>query len=89
MLADLSALAPSLIVAAGFLIGVYLLLRRELAPRRSRRRARSDADRGAGANFAADIPAGRNISGQEDAAPDTSSDDEQSADQPRGTRSHG
>lgn len=89
MLADLSALAPSLIVAAGFLIGVYLLLRRELAPKRSRRRARSDAVRGAGVNPAADMPADRNISGQEDAAPDASSDDEQSADQRSGTRSHG
>lgn len=84
MLADLAALAPSLIVAAGFLAGVYLLLRRELAPRW---RGRAGTGRGAGASPAADMPAYPGISDQEDAAADASSDDEQPADQPGGTRS--
>jgi hypothetical protein len=34
MLQDLAALAPSAIVCAVFLIGVGMLLRRELAPKR-------------------------------------------------------
>jgi hypothetical protein len=41
MLQDLAALAPPAIVCVGFLIGAWVLLRRELAPKR-RSRARSD-----------------------------------------------
>lgn len=80
MLADLAAITPSLIVAAGFLIGLFLLLRREMAPRRRRR---------AGASQAADMPAYRSISDQEDAGPAASCDDEEPADRPSGTRSPG
>ena len=38
MLADLATLTPSLIVCVAFLIGVALFLRREMGPRRGRRR---------------------------------------------------
>lgn len=41
---DLAVLAPSLIVAAAFLFGVFALLRHEMAPRR---RDREDARRAA------------------------------------------
>lgn len=44
MLQDLAALAPPLIVCVAFLVGVGVLVRRELAPRR-RARAR-DANAG-------------------------------------------
>jgi len=43
---DLAALAPTAIVAVAFVVGVWLLLRRELAPRR---RDRMDATSGEGA----------------------------------------
>jgi hypothetical protein len=43
---DLAALAPTAIVAVAFLVGAWLLLRRELAPRR---RARMDQSSGEGA----------------------------------------
>jgi hypothetical protein len=46
MLQDLAALAPPVIVCAAFVIGVWMLLRRELAPKR--RRARAEADAAAG-----------------------------------------
>jgi hypothetical protein len=45
MTQDLAALAPSAIVCVAFLIGAWLLLRRELAPKR---RARAKADAGPG-----------------------------------------
>ncbi|HUD79319.1 MAG TPA: hypothetical protein VMR00_15810 [Streptosporangiaceae bacterium] len=41
MLQDLSALAPPAIVCVGFLIGAWVLVRKELAPRR---RAREKAE---------------------------------------------
>jgi hypothetical protein len=41
MLQDLAALAPPAIVCAGFLIGAWVLVRKELAPRR---RARQEAE---------------------------------------------
>jgi len=44
MTQDLAALAPSAIVCVAFLIGAWMLLRRELAPKR---RARAKADAGA------------------------------------------
>ncbi|HEY2442726.1 MAG TPA: hypothetical protein VGI31_06290 [Streptosporangiaceae bacterium] len=49
MFADLATLAPSVIVCAGFLIGVYALLRREMAPRR-----RSREDEGSAADMSTD-----------------------------------
>ena len=45
MTQDLAALAPSAIVCIAFLIGAWMLLRRELAPKR---RARAKADPGTG-----------------------------------------
>ncbi len=42
MTQDLAALAPSAIVCVAFLIGAWMLLRRELAPKR-RARAKDDA----------------------------------------------
>jgi hypothetical protein len=44
MLQVLAALAPPFIVCAAFLVGVAALVRRELAPRRARRREASGAD---------------------------------------------
>jgi hypothetical protein len=41
MLQDLAALAPPAIVGAAFLIGAWVLVRRELAPKR---RARAQAE---------------------------------------------
>jgi len=38
MLQDLATLAPSAIVCAGFLVGVWMLLRHEMAPKRRSRR---------------------------------------------------
>jgi len=39
MTSDLAALAPSAIVCVAFLIGGWMLLRRELAPKRRKRAA--------------------------------------------------
>jgi hypothetical protein len=45
MLQDLAALAPPAIVCAAFLIGAWVLVRRELAPkRRARRQAAAAAE---------------------------------------------
>lgn len=41
MLQDVAALAPSAIVCVGFIFGAWMLLRRELGPKR-RRRAEAD-----------------------------------------------
>ena len=38
MLQDLAALAPPAIVCAAFLVGAWVLVRRELAPKRRERR---------------------------------------------------
>lgn len=45
MVADLAALAPSVLVAVAFLVGVGWLVRHEMAPRR---RAGADAPKGPG-----------------------------------------
>ncbi|WP_300610135.1 hypothetical protein [Trebonia sp.] len=45
MAQDLAAVAPSAIVCAAFLIGAWMLLRRELAPKR---RSQAKGDAGAG-----------------------------------------
>jgi hypothetical protein len=42
MLQDLAALAPPAIVCAGFLVGAWVLVRRELGPKR-RARVRAEA----------------------------------------------
>jgi hypothetical protein len=38
MLQDLATIGPSAIVCAGFLVGVWMLLRHEMAPKRHSRR---------------------------------------------------
>jgi hypothetical protein len=48
MLQDLATLGPSAIVCAGFLVGVWMLLRHEMAPKRHSQRegqAQSSDDR--------------------------------------------
>jgi hypothetical protein len=57
---DLAALAPSAIVAVAFLVGAWVLLRRELAPRR---RARMDArmDQSSGEAAAPHDPQRKNL----------------------------
>lgn len=46
MMQDLAALAPPAIVCAAFLVGAWVLLRRELAPkRRARAQAVADAEK--------------------------------------------
>ena len=48
MLQDLAALAPPAIVCAAFLVGAWVILRRELAPkRRARAQAATAAEKGA------------------------------------------
>jgi hypothetical protein len=79
-LQDLAVLTPSLIVCAGFLIGVVALLRHEMAPKRRNR----EDDRGA-----SDKSASGTISGQEEAAPSTTSAHEEVADPPTARRSPG
>jgi hypothetical protein len=48
MLQDLAALAPPAIVCAAFLVGAWILVRRELAPKRRQRRqpGTASAERG-------------------------------------------
>jgi hypothetical protein len=59
MMQDLAALAPPAIVCVAFLVGVWVLVRRELAPKRrarvqaeavadERERERADHEQGAG-----------------------------------------
>jgi hypothetical protein len=48
MLQDLAALTPPLIVCVAFLVGVGVLVRRELAPRRQARRSLPGARPGEG-----------------------------------------
>ena len=48
MMQDLAALAPPVIVCAAFLVGAWVIVRRELAPkRRARAQAGAAADEGA------------------------------------------
>jgi hypothetical protein len=63
MLQDLAALTPPLIVCVAFLVGVGLLVRRELAPKR---RARRDTAGPAGPGAPGEGPAPR----QAETAPD-------------------
>ncbi|HEY3735340.1 MAG TPA: hypothetical protein VGL63_15640 [Streptosporangiaceae bacterium] len=80
MFADLATLTPSVIVCVGFLIGVYALLRREMAPRRRSREHEGSA---------ADMSTGAGISDGQDVQRASSTDDEEAADQPSGRRSLG
>jgi hypothetical protein len=77
MLQDLAVLTPSLVVCAAFLAGVFVLLRREMAPRRRNREGDGSAE---------DMSAGLGISGPEDDAAATS-DREETADPQTGSRS--
>jgi hypothetical protein len=77
---DLAVLTPSLIVAAAFLVGVFALLRHEMAPRR---RNREDGHR------AADNTRPGSFSGAEDGGSSTSSYHEEVTEQQAGRRSPG
>lgn len=53
MLQDLAALAPPAIVAVAFVVGAWVIVRRELAPKRRNRsadEAGSDGERSTGAS---------------------------------------
>jgi hypothetical protein len=78
MLTDLGALAPSLVVCAAFLAGVFVLLRREMAPRRRNT---------GGGQSREDIPDGTGISHSEDESRATIPDHEEVPDPPGGRRS--
>ena len=65
MLQDLAALTPPLIVCVAFLVGVGVLVRRELAPRRQ---ARRDAVRSGAARSGA-VPSLPGAPGEGSAAP--------------------
>ncbi len=43
MLQDLAALAPPVIVCAAFVVGAWVIVRRELAPKRRRQAERSES----------------------------------------------
>jgi hypothetical protein len=79
-LQDLAVLTPSLIVCAVFLLGVFALLRHEMAPKR-----RNREDGGA----AEDMSASRRISGQEETGPTAASDAEEEVHRQAGRRSPG
>jgi hypothetical protein len=75
---DLAVLTPSLVVCAAFLAGVFVLLRREMAPRRRDREGRGSA---------ADMSAGARISELEDDGPSATSDHQETVDPQTGSRS--
>jgi hypothetical protein len=77
-LQDLAVLTPSLIVCAAFLIGVFALLRHEMAPRRRDREDDRSSD---------DMSAGGPISAPEETGGTTSSGSEETEDQTAGRRS--
>ena len=54
MMQDLAALAPPAIVCAAFLVGAWVIVRKELAPKR---RARAQAQAGVAADKRAEEPA--------------------------------
>jgi hypothetical protein len=58
MLQDLAALAPPAIVCVAFLVGAWMLVRRELAPKR-RARAQSEAAAAESAHDRTDREQGR------------------------------
>lgn len=49
MMQDLAALAPPAIVCAAFLVGAWVIVRKELAPRRRRQATAAPSPGGAGA----------------------------------------
>jgi hypothetical protein len=75
---DLAVLTPSLVVCAAFLAGVFVLLRREMAPRRRGRE---------GNRPPVDMSGGGEISELEDDGPSATSDYEETADPQTGRRS--
>jgi|HubBroStandDraft_3_1064219.scaffolds.fasta_scaffold546093_2 hypothetical protein len=77
MLQDLGVLTPSLVVCVAFLAGVFVLLRREMAPRRRDREANQPP---------ADMSDGE-ISELEDDGLSATSDYEETADPQTGRRS--
>lgn len=77
---DLAVLAPSLIVCAAFLVGVFALLRHEMAPRRRDREDRSQA---------ADNARPGSFSGDEDGGSSTTSHHEDVTERRGGRRSPG
>lgn len=78
MWTDLGVLAPSIIVCAAFFAGVYVLLRREMAP--SRRDRESDA-------ASAVIPPTGTISLPQDGEASVTSEHEDAGDRSSGSRS--
>jgi hypothetical protein len=78
VLQDLGALAPSLVVCAAFLAGVFVLLRREMAPRRRNREGGGPSE---------DLPADATISETEDDEPTPTSAYEEAGDPQTGRRS--
>jgi hypothetical protein len=75
---DLGALTPSLVVCAAFVAGVFVLLRREMGPRRRGRERNRPPE---------DMSAGRGISELTDDGPGATSDYEETADPQTGRRS--
>jgi hypothetical protein len=67
MLQDLAALAPPAIVCVGFVVGAWVLIRRELAPRRRLREeraeeeARAEEESPSGSGHPADGTLGKNL----------------------------
>lgn len=76
MLQDLAVLTPSLVVCAAFLVGVVVLLRREMAPRQRDREGDGSSE---------DISAGRGISEVEGDGAAATSDREETADPQTGS----
>ena len=72
MLQDLAALVPSLVVCPAFLAGVFVLLRREMAPGRRNTDRRGSAE---------DMSAGAGISETEDDGAIATSSAEEAVDQ--------
>jgi hypothetical protein len=80
MLTDLAVLAPSLIVCAVFLWGVFALLRHEMAPKRRNREDGPSAE---------DMSAGGPISDQEEAGATAASGREETVHRQTGRSSPG
>jgi hypothetical protein len=78
VLQDLGALAPSLVVCAAFLAGVFVLLRREMAPGRRNRE---------GSGSSEDMSDRAGISETEDDGPSATSAYEEAGDPQTGRRS--
>jgi hypothetical protein len=79
-LQDLAVLTPSLIVCVAFLVGVFALLRHEMAPKRRNREDGSSLE---------DMSASDPISALEETEATTTAEHEETGDQPTGRRSPG